>query len=118
LVRQCIEQVLASYRSRVHTITYDSGLEFAEHQKMVQNLLAHIYFPHPYASWEGGLNKNTNELIRQYLPKSRRLDNVTQKEMKHIMEQLNHRSRKPLGLKMPYEIFFKNQTLLTVALAS
>ena len=117
-VRQRIAQALAPYRSRVHTITYDNGLEFAEHQKMAQTLSANIYFAHPYASWERGLNENTNGLIRQYLPKSRPLDNVTQKELKHIMDQLNHRPRKSLGFKTPYELFFKKKTLLTVALAS
>ncbi len=117
-VRQSIEQGLAPHRNRVHTITYDNGLEFAEHQKMAQTLSANIYFAHPYASWERGLNENTNGLIRQYLPKSRPLDNVTQKELKHIMDQLNHRPRKSLGFKTPYELFFKKKTLLTVALAS
>ena len=117
-VRQRIEKALAPHRSRVYTITYDNGLEFAEHQKMAQTLSADIYFAHPYASWERGLNENTNGLIRQYLPKSRRLDNVTQKELKHIMDQLNHRPRKSLGFKTPYELFFKKKTLLTVALAS
>ena len=85
---------------------------------MAQTLSANIYFAHPYASWEQGLNENTNGLIRQYLPKSRPLDNVTQKELKHIMDQLNHRPRKSLGFKTPYELFFKKNTLLTVALAS
>jgi IS30 family transposase len=117
-VRQRIEKALAPHRSRVYTITYDNGLEFAEHQKMAQTLSADIYFAHPYASWERGLNENTNGLIRQYLPKSRRLDNVTQKELKHIMDQLNHRPRKSLGFKTPYELFFKKNTLLTVALVS
>ena len=117
-VRQRIEKALAPHRSRVYTITYDNGLEFAEHQKMAQTLSADIYFAHPYASWERGLNENTNGLIRQYLPKSRPLDNVTQKELKHIMDQLNHRPRKSLGFKTPYELFFKKNTLLTVALAS
>ena len=117
-VRQSIEQGLAPHRNRVHTITYDNGLEFAEHQKMAQTLSANIYFAHPYASWERGLNENTNGLIRQYLPKSRPLDNVTQKELKHIMDQLNHRPRKSLGFKTPYELSFKKKTLLTVALAS
>ena len=115
-VRQSIEQGLIPYRNRVHTITYDNGLEFAEHQKMAQTLSANIYFAHPYSSWERGLNENTNGLIRQYLPKSRRLDNVTEKELSNIMEQLNHRPRKTLGFKTPYELFFKMNSLLTVAL--
>ena len=116
LVRQSIEQGLAPHLDQVHTITYDNGLEFAEHQIMAQTLSANIYFAHPYSSWERGLNENTNGLIRQYLPKSRPLNNVTQKELNHIMNQLNHRPRKTLGFKTPYELFFKKKTLLTVAL--
>ena len=116
-VRKCIEQGLLPHQDKVHTITYDNGLEFAEHQAMAQTLAAKIYFAHPYSSWERGLNENTNGLIRQYLPKSRRLDNVTQKELEYIMHRLNHRPRKSLGYKTPYELFFKKKTLLTVALA-
>lgn len=117
-VRQSIEQGLSPFRSQVHTITYDNGLEFAEHQKMAQMLSADIYFAHPYSSWERGLNENTNGLIRQYLPKSRPLNNVTEKELNFIMDQLNHRPRKTLGFNTPYELFFKKKTLLTVALQS
>jgi len=116
LVRQSIEQGLAPHQNRVHTITYDNGLEFAQHQEMAQTLSANIYFAHPYSSWERGLNENTNGLIRQYLPKSRPLNNVTDKELNHIMEQLNHRPRKTLGFKTPHELFCKKNTLPTVAL--
>ena len=118
MVDSLIEQTLAPHLDQVHTITYDNGLEFAEHQKMAQTLSANIYFVHPYSSWERGLNENTNGIIRLYFPKSRRLDNVTQKELKHIMDRLNHRPRKTLGFKTPYELFFKKNTLLTVALRS
>lgn len=90
-VRQSIESILTPQRGQVHTITYDNGREFAEHQKMAQTLSTNIYFAHPYYSWEHGLNENTSGLIRQYLPKTKRLDNVTQKELKHIMDRLNHR---------------------------
>lgn len=117
-VRQFIERALAPHQDRVHTITYDNGLEFAEHQKMAKTLSAKIFFAHPYASWERGLNENTNGLIRQYLPKSMTLNKVTQKELQYIMDRLNHRPRKSLGFKTPYELFFNKKTLLTVALTS
>jgi IS30 family transposase len=117
-VRQGIERALMPHKGHVYTITYDNGLEFAEHQAMAETLQADIYFAHPYASWERGLNENTNGLIRQYLPKSRPLDNVTGKELENIMDKLNHRPRKSLGFKTPYELFFNRKTLLTVALAS
>lgn len=117
-VRQSIERALIPHRNRVHTITCDNGLEFAQHQGMAQTLKAKIYFARPYASWQRGLNENTNGLIRQYLPKSRLLNNVTQKELECIMEKLNHRPRKSLGFKTPHELFFKQRTQLTIALAS
>jgi IS30 family transposase len=116
LVRQSIVQGLKPYQNQINTITYDNGLEFSEHQNIAQTLSANIYFAHPYSSWERGLNENTNGLIRQYLPKSQPLNNVTQKELNYIMDQLNHRPRKTLGFKTPYEQFFKKNTSLTVAL--
>jgi transposase, IS30 family len=115
-VRKNIAQGLTPYRSQIHTINYDNGLEFSEHQNIVQNLSANIYYAHPYSSWERSLNENTNGFIRQYLPKSQPLNNVTQKELNDIMDQFNHKPRKTLGFKTPYELFFKKNTLLTVAL--
>ena len=117
-VRRGIERALLPHQKRVHTITYDNGLEFAEHQKMAKTLSANIYFAHAYSSWERGLNENTNGLIRQYLPKSKRLDNVSKKELETIMDRLNHRPRKTLGFKTPFELFFKKKSSLTIALAS
>ncbi|MBI4384099.1 MAG: IS30 family transposase, partial [Nitrospinae bacterium] len=116
-VRQRIERALAPHKARVHAITHDNGLEFAERRTMAETLEADIYFAHSHASWERGLNENTHGLIRQYLPKSRPLDNVTEQELQNIMDRPNHRPRKSLGLKTPYELFFKQKTLLTVALA-
>jgi len=102
----------------VHTITYDNGREFADHEGMASDLEARIYFAHPYASWERGLNENTNGLIRQYFPKDRDLTTVTKREIEHAMDKLNHRPRKSLGYRTPYEVFFNTRTSLTVALQS
>jgi hypothetical protein len=60
-------------------------------------------------SWERGLNENTNRLIPQYLPKLQPLNNITQKELNYIMNQLNHRHRKTLDFKMLYKLFFKKE---------
>ena len=116
LVRKSIERALLAHKNRVLTITYNNGWEFAEHQTMAKTLSADIYFANPYASWERGLNENTNGLIRQYLPKFKRLDNITEKELKVIMDRLNHRPRKTLGFKTPHELFFQQTTQLTIAL--
>jgi len=115
-VRHAVVDGLTLYIDWVHTITYDNGREFADHEGMASDLDAHIYFAHPYASWERGLNENTNGLIRQYFPKDRDLTTVTKHEVEQAMNKLNHRPRKTLGFRTPYEVFFNTETSLTVAL--
>jgi IS30 family transposase len=117
-VRHAVVDGLAPYIDWVHTITYDNGREFADHEGMASDLDASIYFAHPYASWERGLNENTNGLIRQYFPKHRDLTTVTEQEIEQAMDKLNHRPRKSLGFRTPYEVFFNTMTSLTVALQS
>ena len=72
-VREAIVAGLAPYKDRVHTLTYDNGREFSEHERMAAELDAQVYFAHPYSSWERGANENTNGLIRQYFPKGQDL---------------------------------------------
>lgn len=117
-VRRAVADGLSPVAERVHTITYDNGREFADHEGMAHDLGADIYFAHPYASWERGLNENTNGLIRQYFPKDRDLTTVTKAEVAQAMDKLNHRPRKSLGYRTPHEVFFKEKTSLTVALQS
>ena len=117
-VRNAVTEGLTPHRDRVHTITYDNGREFTDHEGMASDLDARIYFAHPYSSWERGLNENTNGLIRQYFPKDRDLRTVTKREIEKAMDKLNHRPRKSLGYRTPYEVFFNIRTSLTVALQS
>jgi len=117
-VRDAVVDGLTPYIDWVHTITYDNGREFTDHEGMARDLDARIYFAHPYASWERGLNENTNGLIRQYFPKDRDLTSVTATEIEQAMDKLNHRPRKSLGYRTPYEVFFNTRTSLTVALQS
>jgi IS30 family transposase len=49
---------------RVHTVTYDNGLEFAGHQLVSDSLGARGYFCRPYHSWEKGGVENFNGLVR------------------------------------------------------
>ena len=117
-VRDAVTELLAPFVDYVHTVTYDNGREFADHEGMASDLEADIYFAHPYSSWERGINENTNGLIRQYFPKNRNLTTVTNKEIKHAMDKLNYRPKKTLGYRTPYEVFFNTKTSLTVALGS
>jgi hypothetical protein len=44
-------------------------------------------------------------LVRQFIPKSRRLSTVSDKELAMIQDRLNNRRRKRLGYKTPLEVF-------------
>jgi transposase, IS30 family len=91
----------------VKTITSDNGREFALHQQVARQLSADFYFAHPYASWERGLNENTNGLVGQYFPKRADFSKITDKQINRVVERLNNRPRKTLGYQTPNEVFFK-----------
>lgn len=107
-VSQAIIKTLAPLQARVDTLTFDNGLEFANHRAIDEALNSTSYFADPYASWQRGSNENTNGLIRQYLPKKRAFNTVTHKELAMIMERLNHRPRKRLNWKTPHEVFMQS----------
>lgn len=93
------------------SITFDNGKEFAGHQDIAKSLRTDIFFAKPYRSWERGTNENTNGLIRQFLPKSSALDNISDEEIKAIEDNLNSRPRKVLGYLTPHEVKSRNQVV-------
>ena len=109
-ITQAIIELL-KWDVHLQTITFDNGKEFAGHQEVSSALNADCYFAHPYSSWERGTNENTNGLIRQYLPKSRNLKEVSMEEEIMIMDKLNLRPRKCLDFRTPYEVFFEHQSV-------
>jgi IS30 family transposase len=99
-------RLLTPYKDKCHTITFDNGKEFAQHEKIAAELKAAIYFANPYHSWERGLNENSNGLLRQYFPKGIELTNITEEQVQEAVERINHRPRKALGFRTPHEVFF------------
>ena len=87
-----------------HSITFDNGKEFAAYAYMSQHTGADIYFADPYQSNQRARNENTNGLIRQYLPKSRRLDNVSKYLTDKVEQKLNNRPRKTLNWLTPAQV--------------
>ena len=113
-VSAAIIERLKPMAPRVKTITYDNGKEFASHKAIDRSLGTTAYFADPFASWQRGSNENYNGLLRQYIPKKRRLSTVTEEELKMIEDRLNHRPRKRLGFKTPHQVF--HESLKRVAL--
>jgi len=104
--------LLAPLADRVHTITVDNGKEFVLHEETAAALQARIYFSHPYAAWERGLNENTNGLVRQYFPKKHDFTAITNREVQQVEQRLNDRPRKTLGYRTPNEVCFKQRVAL------
>ena len=88
------------------TLTLDNGSEFARYETITHTLGTHVYFADPGRPGQRARNENTNGLIRQYLPKGVRLDQVSPRQIRMIEYRLNHRPRKSLGFKTPHEVFF------------
>ena len=103
--------LLAPLAARVRTITVDNGKEFCEHELIAAALQARIYFAHPYASWERGLNEHTNGLVRQYFPKKYEFCRISDSDLQHVEDLLNNRPRKTLGYRTPNEVFFKQRSV-------
>jgi IS30 family transposase len=110
LVGRAIEAKLKPLNSRVKTLTVDNGKEFADHQAIDQSLGILTYFADPYCSWQRGSNENFNGLLRQYIPKKRRMETFTDEDVSMIENRLNHRARKRLGFKTPHEVFHASLT--------
>jgi len=104
---QATIDLLHPLKDITHTVTADNGTEFTYHEKVSQTLDLKYYFCDPYSSWQRGLNEHTNGLIRQYIPKKSSFENISQEEIVTIANKLNHRPRKSLGFKTPFEVFMK-----------
>ena len=108
-----IVEMLAPYKELVKTITSDNGKEFAQHQRIAQELEASYYVAHPYHSWERGGNENYNGLLRQYVPKKTDLATLTHEDIGRIEYTLNNRPRKRLGFDTPYNFFHQKVAFIT-----
>jgi IS30 family transposase len=113
LTGECVVLLVAavSYmtdiKEKVKMITFDNGLEFAEHKYISRGLEADIYFAHPYRSWERDINDNKKGLIRQYFPKGTDFNELTDKQVQRAMDRLNNRP--------PNELFMGLQVNLLAA---
>jgi IS30 family transposase len=93
------------------TITVDNGSEFAdvnglEHSKLKEGeKRTHLYYCHPYSSWERGTNEVTNKMIRRKVPKGVNFDNKTDKEIEDIENWINGYPRRIHGYRSAGELF-------------
>lgn len=85
------------------TITFDNGFENYRHRELGID----TYFCKPFASWQKGSVENVNKLLRRYLPRDTKLDDLTDQDIYIIQEKINDRPRKRLKYKTPNQIINK-----------
>ena len=106
LIRASFEAFGDIPNSLIQTITVDNGTEFFEFKTLEEAFECEVYFADPYSAWQRGLNENTNGLLRQFFPKRMRFDTFDENRVDMVISMLNHRPRKRLGYRTPYEVFY------------
>ena len=98
VLSQHVGQLPAELR---RSLTWDRGLEMAQHKTFTMATDMQVYFCDPQSPWQRGSNENTNGLLRQYLPKNADLSKFSQSELDEIALRLNTRPRQTLGFRTP-----------------
>jgi len=99
------KQVAALPTELRRSLTWDRGMEMAQHAALSVATDVNIYFCDPQSPWQRGTNENTNGLLRQYFPKGTDVSGYSQTQLNRIARQLNGRPRKTLGFRTPADIF-------------
>lgn len=106
LMRRAVVRMLKKYPEHMRkSITFDNGLENAEHEKMKKPLGVDTYFCNAYHSWEKGGVENIIGLIRRFFPKKTNFELIKNSQIKKVESILNNRPRKTLGFKTPNEVY-------------
>lgn len=99
------------FKQIFRTITVDNGSEFADVNGLERSILeegekrTHLYYCHPYSSWERGTNEVTNKMVRRKVPKGTNFDDKTDEEIEEIENWINGYPRRIHGYRSAGELF-------------
>ncbi len=117
VARALIEQMGHLPAHLLRSLTWDRGLEMAQHAAITAALSMPVFFCDPHHPWQRSTNENTNRLLRQYLHKTADLGSLTQDHLNSVAAKLNHRPRRVLGWITPAEAFDRFQHTARLASA-
>jgi transposase, IS30 family len=90
--------------SLCRSITWDQGIEMAQHAALTLATDIPVYFAHAHSPWERGTNENTNGIVREYFPKGTEITGDIN-YLQAVAEEINDRPRAILGFRTPAEVF-------------
>ena len=114
---ECVEKVfkkikktigLEIYKKVFEVILTDNGSEFfnpmsIEKDEETEEIISHVFYCDPSASWQKGAIEKNHEYIRYILPKGSSFNELTQEKTNIIMSNINSTSRDSLNGKTPYD---------------
>jgi IS30 family transposase len=101
VVSALIKQVMRLPDELMLSLTWDRGMEMAQHKRFSVATDVKVYFCDPQSPWQRGTNENTNRLLRQYFPKGTDLSVYSQADLNKVALRLNTRPRKTLAFCTP-----------------
>lgn len=98
------------FKKMFEIVLTDNGWEFSKPDEIefdynTGEKLINVFYCNPYSSWEkGGIERN-HEFIRYIIPKGITFDQLTNKNIIDMMNNINSVKRKSMEYKTPYELF-------------
>ena len=96
------------FKKVFEVILTDNGPEFfnpmsIEKDEETGEIVSHMFYCDPEASWQKGAIEKNHEYIRYVLPKGTSFDELTQEKVDILMSNINSTSRDILNGKTPYD---------------
>jgi IS30 family transposase len=91
-----------------HTVTFDNGGEFAEHEKLTSETGVQTFFCDPHSPWQRGAIENINGVVRRDMPRKTDMADYSEGDINDLMWAINSTPRKCLRYKTPAEAFLEN----------
>ena len=96
------------YQKIFEVVLTDNGPEFfnplsIEVEEETGEIISHVFYCDPGASWQKGAIEKNHEYIRYVLPKGSSFEELTQEKTNILMNNINSTSRDTLNGKTPYE---------------
>ena len=115
---------IENYKKYFEVVLTDNGSEFSnpldiEIDYNTGEIVSHLFYCDPNASWQKGEIEKNHEFIRYVLPKGTSFDNLTQDDANLLMNHINSTCRVSLDGKSPYDSslhmsFLKNLNLYKI----